>query len=81
MKLICSLFNQAPNLNAFIEQWNRSFRNEVLDANLFNSVLESQVAADEWVTDYNHFRLHRSLGNVPPGMHMPRSINGKFLHL
>jgi putative transposase len=37
-----------PNQNAFIERFNRSFRTEVLDANLFNSVSEVQAAADEW---------------------------------
>ena len=38
-----------PNQNAFIERFNRSFRTEVLDANLFNSIEEVQEAADHWV--------------------------------
>ena len=33
--------------NAFIERFNKSFRVEVLDANLFNSIAEVQMAADE----------------------------------
>jgi len=69
-----------PNQNAFIERFNRSFRNEVLDANLFNSVSEAQAAADEWVTDYNECRSHESLGNVPPVQYMPRDINGLNLY-
>lgn len=36
-----------PNQNAFIERFNRSFRNEVLDARLFNAVSQVQQAADE----------------------------------
>ena len=43
-----------PNQNAYIERFNRSFRTEVLDANLFNSVSEAQAAADEWVTEWFH---------------------------
>ena len=40
-----------PNQNAFIERFNRSFRTEVLDANLFNCIEEVQEAADHWVVD------------------------------
>jgi len=29
-----------PNLNAFVERFNKSFQVEVLDANLFNSISE-----------------------------------------
>jgi len=45
-----------PNQNAFVERFNRSFREEVLDAWLFNAVSEVQSAADDWLTDYNEFR-------------------------
>jgi putative transposase len=34
------------NQNAFVERFNRSFRDEVLDANLFNSIAEAQEAAE-----------------------------------
>ncbi len=33
-----------PNQNAFVERFNRSFRDEVLNANLFNSVDQAQVS-------------------------------------
>ena len=66
-----------PNQNAFVERFNRSFRNEVLDAWLFNAVSEVQSAADEWLTDYNEFRPHESLGDVPPAVFKPRIFNAK----
>jgi len=66
-----------PNQNAFIERFNRSFRAEVLDAWLFNAVSEVQDAADGWLTDYNEFRPHESLGDVPPAMFKPRVFNAK----
>jgi putative transposase len=60
-----------PNQNAFVERFNRSFRDDVLDANLFNSI-EAQEAADVWVTDYNEFRPHEPLGDKTPMEFRPR---------
>jgi putative transposase len=64
-----------PNQNAFIERFNRSFRNEVLDAHLFNAVSDVQQAADDWLIDYNEYRPHESLGDVPPEVFKPRVFN------
>jgi putative transposase len=61
-----------PNQNAFVERFNISFREEVLDANLLNSISEAQEAADDWVIDYNEFRPHDSLGDKTPMEFMPR---------
>ena len=63
-----------PNQNAFIERFNRSFRTEVLDACLFDSVDQVQAQADAWLTDYNEQRPYESLGNVPPAVYMPRTF-------
>ena len=61
-----------PNQNAFVERFNRSFREEVLDANQFNALADVQAIADDWLADYNDYRPHDSLGNVPPTQFMPR---------
>jgi putative transposase len=61
-----------PNQNAFIERFNKSFREEVLNANLFNTLSEAQEAAESWLTDYNEYRPHESLGDMPPVMFKPR---------
>jgi len=61
-----------PNQNPFVERFNKSFRDEVLDANLFNSISEAQAAADDWLIDYNEYRPHESLGDVRPLAFMPR---------
>ena len=60
--------------NAFIERFNKSFRTEVLDANLFNSISEVQMVADVWLMDYNEYRPHESPGDVPPVAYMPRVL-------
>jgi putative transposase len=61
-----------PNQNAFIERFNKRFREEVLDANLFNTPSEAQEAAEEWLKDYNEYRPHESLGDLPPTVFKPR---------
>jgi len=52
-----------------------SFREEVLDAWLFGAVSEVQGAADDWLIDYEEFRPHVSLGNLPPAVFKPRVFN------
>ena len=66
-----------PNQNAFVERFNRSFRDEVLNAWLFDAVSQVQAAADEWLNDYNECRPHDSLGNVPPAIFKPRVFSTK----
>ncbi|MCX8504110.1 MAG: integrase core domain-containing protein [Beijerinckiaceae bacterium] len=61
-----------PNQNAFIERFNKSYRQEVLDANLFNTLAEVQAATDDWIEDYNLYRPHDALGRVPPAQYLPR---------
>lgn len=64
-----------PNQNAFIERFNRSFREEVLNAYLFNSIREVQQVTEDWLAEYNTYRPHESLGNVPPTAFLPRMFN------
>jgi len=51
-----------PSQNGFIERFNGSFRNEVLDAWLFNTLEEVRDEAGRWVEEYNLLRPHESLG-------------------
>lgn len=55
-----------PNQNAYIERFNRSFRHEVLDANLFGTLAEVREISWAWQITYNEERPHAALGNVPP---------------
>ncbi len=67
-----------PNLNAFVERFNSSFRDGVLNANLFNSVFQAQEAADDWVLDCKEFRPHEFLGDVAAMELMPRKFVKKI---
>ena len=57
-----------PTQNAYIERFNRSFRNEVLNAHLFTSLNQVREVVYEWMTSYNEERPHQSLGNLPPSV-------------
>jgi len=61
-----------PDQNAFIERFNRTFREEVLDAYLFDSLEQVQEITDAWLATYNTERPHDSLGQVPPLAFLPR---------
>jgi putative transposase len=61
-----------PDQNAFIERFNRSYRQEVLDAYVFGSIEEVRTVTEEWLDDYNNERPHDSLGKVPPRTFLPR---------
>ena len=55
-----------PVQNALIERFNRTFRNEVLDAYIFNDINQVKEIAQEWMDEYNEERPHESLGSLSP---------------
>ena len=55
-----------PTQNAFIESFNARVREELLNANVFRTIQQSQDAADAWRQSYNTEHAHSGLGNHTP---------------
>ena len=55
-----------PMQNGYIERKNGSIRRELLNAYLFSSLREVRIMCEEWRTDYNRGRPHKSLGYQSP---------------
>lgn len=55
-----------PTQNAYIERFNRTFREDVLDAYLFDNLQQLSQLAWNWMEDYNLNHPHQSLNNLSP---------------
>ena len=71
-----------PDQNAFIERFNRTYRNEVLDAYIFESIEGIREITDDWLRRYNEIRPHDSLGSLPPARYRDKLLaNNSTLEL
>lgn len=55
-----------PAQNGYIERLNRTYREDILDMNIFHGLLEVKVITKEWVKIYNGERPHESLAGLTP---------------
>ena len=62
-----------PNHNAYVERFNRTYREEVGDLDLFSSLDEVREITHWWLIDSNEERAHEALGGVPPAEHRPKA--------
>jgi putative transposase len=58
-----------PNQNAYVERFNRTFREELLDQHLFLRLEDVREAVYWWMIEYNEQRPHDSLGDLTPLEH------------
>ena len=55
-----------PTDNAYIESFNRSFRDECLNLHWFLSLEEAKEKIEAWRQEYNESRPHKALNNLSP---------------
>jgi putative transposase len=55
-----------PAQNAYIERFNRTIREEVLDAYLFSSLEKVRQVVESWLETYNAVHPHESLQGLSP---------------
>jgi putative transposase len=68
-----------PAQNAFIERFNRTYREEVLSAYVFESLEQVREISAEWLISYNEERPHESLAGVPPATYRASVTAGSLL--
>jgi putative transposase len=68
-----------PMQNGFIERFNRSYREAILDMYMFQNLDEVREQTERWLKEYNEERPHESLGNLTPKEYLlasdPKSSN------
>ena len=52
--------------NGYIESFNGKLRDELLNGEIFYTLLEAKVLIERWRQHYNRIRPHSSLGYRPP---------------
>ena len=67
-----------PNQNAYIERFNRTYREELLDQYLFSSLDDVREATWWWRREYNEERPHDALGDCTPSEIYQSARNSTF---
>jgi len=55
-----------PQENGFVERFNETYRQEILDPNILRDLKHCREITQEWVREYNEERPHESLGDKTP---------------
>jgi transposase InsO family protein len=66
----------SPWENGYIESFNGKLRDELLDREIFDTLLEAQVLIEGWRREYNHLRPHSALNYRPPA---PQTLSPVFI--
>ena len=56
----------SPWENGYIESFNGKMRDELLNGEIFDTIVEARVITERWRRHYNMIRPHSSLGYRPP---------------
>ncbi|MHA7831535.1 MAG: integrase core domain-containing protein [Flagellimonas sp.] len=65
-----------PMQNGYIERFNRTYREDVLDAHLFRDIEEVNLETERFRKEYNCFHPHKSLGRSSPKEYLEEFSKG-----
>jgi putative transposase len=66
----------SPQQNPYVERFNGTMRDELLNGEEFESLIEARVVIGAWVGQYNDERPHRGLGMMTPSAYAARCREG-----
>ena len=69
----CSIEPGSPWQNPYVASFNSLLRDELLNQQQFDSLLEAPVLAEDWRIEYNTIRPHSALSGLTP----PNSTSGR----
>ena len=55
-----------PTQNAYIERFNRTYREEILNMHVFKTLMEVRELTADWVREYNEERPYDCLNGLTP---------------
>lgn len=70
-----------PNQNAFIERFNRTYREELLDLYIFENLTDVREKTYWWRIAYNEERPHDALGNMTPAQYLEKYAENSTFEL
>ena len=56
----------SPWENGYVESFIGKLRDELLNGEIFDTLLEARALTERWRREYNRYRPHSSLGYKPP---------------
>jgi len=56
----------SPWENGYVESFNSKLRDELLNGEIFTTIVEAKILIEQWRREYNQVRPHSSLGYQPP---------------
>lgn len=55
-----------PTQNSYVERFNRTYRDEILNMYVFRNLTEVRQLTESWMAEYNDERSHDSLEDLTP---------------
>ncbi len=56
----------SPWENGYVESFNSKLRDELLNGEVFTTLIEGKIIIEQWRREYNQVRPHSALGYRPP---------------